>query len=54
LSHGSIALHLGHRDGGKLVRTLYGHPDERIARERVREAHRTAPPAPIPLAVATN
>ena len=40
-----IAKHLGHRDGGKLVRTLYGHPDERIARQRVREAHRNAPPA---------
>jgi len=44
-----IALHLGHRDGGKLVRMLYGHPDARIARERVREAYRQAPPAPTPL-----
>ena len=26
-----IALHFGHRDGGKLVRKLYGHPDAAIA-----------------------
>jgi integrase len=44
-----IALHLGHRDGGKLVRTTYGHPDEAMAREKLREAFRTAPAAPIPL-----
>jgi hypothetical protein len=44
-----IALHVGHRDGGKLVRTTYGHRDERIARERVREAFRQAPPAAVPL-----
>jgi integrase len=44
-----IALHLGHRDGGKLVRTTYGHADEQLAAERVRQAYRKAPPAPIPL-----
>ncbi len=44
-----IALHLGHRDGGKLVRTLYGHPDEMIAADKVREAFRTRPATPIPL-----
>jgi integrase len=44
-----IAAQFGHRDGGKLVRTLYGHPDEAIARHRVREAFRTAPTAPVPL-----
>jgi integrase len=44
-----IAAQLGHRDGGKLVRTTYGHPDARIARERVREAFRQAPPRPVPL-----
>ena len=44
-----IALQFGHRDGGKLVRTNYGHPDAAIARERVREAFRQAPPVPIPL-----
>jgi integrase len=49
LSDKDIALHLGHRDGGKLVRTLYGHPDEQIAADKVREAFRTRPAAPIPL-----
>ena len=44
-----IAAQFGHRDGGKLVRTLYGHPDAAIARHRVREAFRSAPTAPIPL-----
>jgi integrase len=44
-----IALQFGHRDGGKLVRTTYGHPDAAIARERVREAFRQAPTAPVPL-----
>ena len=44
-----IAEQLGHRDGGKLVRTTYGHPDARIARERVREAFRQAPTPPLPL-----
>lgn len=44
-----IALHLGHRDGGKLVRTTYGHPDARIARDKVRDAFRVAPTAPTPL-----
>jgi hypothetical protein len=27
----------------------YGHPDAAIARERVREAFRQAPTAPVPL-----
>ena len=45
-----IAPQFGHRDGGKLVRTTYGHPDARIARDRVREAFRQAPTAPVPLA----
>jgi integrase len=44
-----IALHFGHQDGGELVRKLYGHPDAALARQRVREAFRHAPPAPIPL-----
>jgi hypothetical protein len=35
-----IALQLGHDDGGTLVRSLYGHPDAAIARERIREAFR--------------
>ena len=45
-----IALHFGHQDGGELVRKLYGHPDAARARERVREAFRQAPTAPVPLA----
>jgi integrase len=31
-----IALQLGHRDGGRLVQQLYGHPDDAIARDRLR------------------
>jgi hypothetical protein len=34
---------------GELVRKLYGHPDAARARERVREAFRQAPRAPVPL-----
>jgi hypothetical protein len=49
-----IALHFGHQDGGELVRKLYGHPDARLARERVRQAFRQAPPRPVPLAVAAR
>jgi hypothetical protein len=47
-----IALQFGHQDGGELVRKLYGHPDAALARERVREAFRQAPAAPIPLVAA--
>jgi hypothetical protein len=43
-----VALHFGHQDGGELVRKLYGHPDAALARERVREAFRQAPSAPVP------
>ncbi|HVA56398.1 MAG TPA: tyrosine-type recombinase/integrase [Gemmatimonadaceae bacterium] len=39
-----IALQLGHTDGGRLVRELYGHPDAAIARERTREAFRSISP----------
>jgi hypothetical protein len=38
-----IALQLGHQDGGRLARELYGHPDAAIARERLREAVRSMP-----------
>jgi hypothetical protein len=48
-----IAPQFGHQDGGELVRTRYGHPDAKIAREKVREAFRQAPAEPIPL-VATG
>jgi hypothetical protein len=40
---------LGHRDGGKLVRELYGHLGGAPARERIREAFEHAPELPIPL-----
>jgi integrase len=40
-----IALQLGHRDGGELVRTTYGHPDAVIARRKIREAFAAAPAA---------
>ena len=39
-----IALQLGHRDGGQLVRKRYGHADGAIARQRIREAFDAAPP----------
>lgn len=44
-----IAQHLGHQDGGDLVRRLYGHFDQAKARERVRQAFAQAPAAPVPL-----
>jgi hypothetical protein len=46
-----IALHFGHQDRGELVRKVYGHADAKIARHRIREAFRQAPPAPVPLVV---
>jgi integrase len=33
-----IAEQLGHKDGGKLIVQLYGHPDRARARRRIREA----------------
>ena len=39
-----IALQLGHTDGGRLVRELYGHPDAALARERTRQAFRSVTP----------
>jgi integrase len=42
-----VAIALGHRDGGQLVRTLYGHRDHARALARVRDAyqhHATAGP----------
>lgn len=34
-----IAEQLGHRDGGKLVVELYGHPDGAISRRKIHEAY---------------
>jgi integrase len=33
-----VAQQLGHRDGGRLVATLYGHLEGKVARRRIREA----------------
>ncbi len=33
-----VAVQLGHQDGGRLVQTLYGHPAEDLARDRLRMA----------------
>jgi hypothetical protein len=37
-----IAEQLGHRNGGRLVVELYGHPDKARARRRIREAFDSA------------
>jgi hypothetical protein len=42
-----IALQLGHTDGGRLVRELYGHPDSALARDRTREAFRSVAPVKV-------
>lgn len=33
-----VAFQLGHTDGGVLIRRLYGHPSEQLARERLKRA----------------
>lgn len=38
LSPSDVAVQLGHTDGGVLVQTVYGHPSDARARERIREA----------------
>jgi integrase len=38
-----IAEQLGHKDGGKLVQQLYGHPDAVIAREQIKQAWAATP-----------
>lgn len=35
-----VAEQLGHRDGGKLVEELYGHPDKRLRRDKIRAAYK--------------
>ncbi|HEX8160150.1 MAG TPA: hypothetical protein VF526_22445 [Solirubrobacteraceae bacterium] len=30
-----VAIQLGHQDGGRLITSLYGHPSEVAARERL-------------------
>jgi hypothetical protein len=36
------------------VRTNYGHPDAKLARERIREAFRQAPATPLPLVASAS
>lgn len=38
VSHADVAIQLGHRDGGALVMSTYGHPAEAGARSRLRQA----------------
>jgi hypothetical protein len=38
----------------ELVRKNHGHPNAQLARDRVREAFRQAPAAPVPLAAAVR
>jgi hypothetical protein len=38
-----------HRPSSRFVRKLYGHPDAVLARERIREAYRQVPTAPVPI-----
>jgi integrase len=47
LSPEDVAIQLGHRDGGRLVATLYGHPSEDRARERIAMAFSEAPEKPV-------
>jgi integrase len=35
-----VAVQAGHNDDGKLIRQVYGHPDHRLARERMKDAFR--------------
>lgn len=38
LSPSDVAVQLGHTDGGILVQTIYGHPSENAARDRIKRA----------------
>ena len=38
LSPADVAVQLGHRDGGALVMSTYGHPSQDAARDRIRKA----------------
>ena len=41
-----VSLQLGHTDGGRLIQTLYGHPEEQASRDRRRIAMGTGPAQP--------
>jgi integrase len=47
LSPEDVAAQLGHKDGGGLVRRLYGHPDEQRQRDRIALAFAEVSPAPV-------
>jgi integrase len=47
LSPEDVAAQLGHKDGGQLVRRLYGHPDEQRQRERIALAFAEIPAEPV-------
>jgi integrase len=38
LSPSTVAIQLGHADGGKLVMSTYGHPDQELALDRIQQA----------------
>jgi integrase len=38
LTDAEVAVQLGHTDGGELVRRVYGHPANDLARTRLRAA----------------
>jgi len=47
-----VAIQLGHQDRGKLVRERYGHPEDELARDRIKNAWRgMAPVYAKPLAL---
>ncbi len=41
-----VAIQLGHQDGGRLITSLYGHPSEVAARERLLAAWDESPASP--------
>jgi integrase len=47
LSPEDVAAHLGHKDGGVLIRRLYGHPDQDRQRERIAMAFAEVPSKPV-------
>jgi integrase len=53
-----VALHLGHTDGGVLVRGLYGHADQRLAIDAMQSAFAgaaaTMGPSVVPLPHSTR
>lgn len=48
VSHADVAIQLGHRDGGALVMSTYGHPAGAGARSRLRAAMTRRKPAAEP------